>query len=345
MKLSLFSVQDHYPDGARTVPQLYKQVIDQAVLGEELGYAAFFSAEHHFHPYGVVPNPTALLCAIAQRTTRIRLGTAISILTFHNPRTAAEIFAMADILSDGRFVLGAGSGYLKHEFEGFDVDPAEKRDRFDECLAIVERLLSGERVTCHAKFSRLDAVKLNVEPIQRPVPLYVAILRKEAAYHVGLQGRGLLTVPYGSLDHVDEIGSLVSEFRRGRTDAGNKAVALPQALGDNVVCLHTHVAETDAAARKEASGPFDLYVETRLYAKKMVYDDILQSGIHLFGSVETVTKKLCALADMGVDHVMTMQNFGNMAPADVTNSMRLLAERVMPQVRQRQASRSLRGVA
>ena len=177
------------------------------------------------------------------------------------------------------------------------------------------------------------------------MPLYVAILRKEAAYHVGLQGRGLLTVPYGSLDHVDEIGSLVSEFRRGRTDAGNKAVALPQALGDNVVCLHTHVAETDAAARKEASGPFDLYVETRLYAKKMVYDDILRSGIHLFGSVETVTKKLCALADMGVDHVMTMQNFGNMAPADVTNSMRLLAERVMPQVRQRQASRSLRGVA
>ena len=77
MKLSLFSVQDHYPDGARTVPQLYKQVIDQAVLAEELGYAAFFSAEHHFHPYGVVPNPTALPCAIAQRTTRIRLGTAI----------------------------------------------------------------------------------------------------------------------------------------------------------------------------------------------------------------------------------------------------------------------------
>jgi alkanesulfonate monooxygenase SsuD/methylene tetrahydromethanopterin reductase-like flavin-dependent oxidoreductase (luciferase family) len=77
----------------------------------------------------------------------------------------------------------------------------------------------------------------------------------------------------------------------------------------------------------------------------MVYDDILRSGIHLFGSVETVTKKLCALADMGVDHVMTMQNFGNMAPAYVTNSMRLLSERVMPQVRQRQASRSLRGVA
>jgi alkanesulfonate monooxygenase SsuD/methylene tetrahydromethanopterin reductase-like flavin-dependent oxidoreductase (luciferase family) len=345
MKLSLFSVQDHYPNGPRTVPQLYKQVIDQAVLGEELGYEVFFSAEHHFHPYGVVPNPTALLCAIAQRTTRIKLGTAISILTFHDPREAAENFAIADILSDGRFVLGTGSGYLKHEFEGFDIDPAEKRDRFDECLEIVERLLSGERVTYQGKFNRLDAVKLNVEPIQKPVPLYVAILRKEAAYHVGLQGRGLLTVPYGSLDHVDEIGSLVSEFRRGRADAGNRAISLPKTLGDNVVCLHTHVAESDDAARRVARGPFDLYVDTRLYAKKMVYDDILSSGIHLFGSVDTVANKLCALAEMGVDHVMTMQNFGNMSPADVVNSMRLLTERVMPQVRQRLAAQPLRDVA
>lgn len=344
MKLSLFSVQDHYPDRLRTVPQLYKQVIEQAILGEKLGYEVFFSAEHHFHPYGVVPNPTALLCAIAQRTTRIKLGTAISILTFHDPREAAENFAIADILSDGRFVLGTGSGYLRHEFEGFHIDPAEKRDRFDECLEIVERLLSGERVTYQGKFNRLDAVKLNVEPIQKAVPLYVAILRKEAAYHVGLQGRGLLTVPYGSLDHVDEIGALMAEFRRGRTDAGNKAVALPETLGDNVVCLHTHVADSDEEARRTAQAPFDLYVDTRLYAKKMVYDDILRSGIHLFGSVDAVADKLCALAAMGVDHVMTMQNFGNMAPTDVTSSMHLLMGRVLPQVRQRLGERSLRGV-
>src|SRR5258708_32397997 len=118
-------------------------------------------------------------------------------------------------------------------------------------------LLSGEGAPCHARFSRRDAVKWNVEPIQRPVPLYVAILRKEAAYHVGLQGRGLLTVPYGPLDHVDEIGSLVWEFRRGGTDAGNTAVALPIALGDNRVCLPTHGAEPDAPPRNDATAPLE----------------------------------------------------------------------------------------
>lgn len=333
MKISMFSVQDHYPDLPRTVPQLYQQVMDQAVLAEKLGYEAFFSAEHHFHPYGVVPNPTALLCAVAQHTKRIKLGTAISILTFHNPRTAAEIFAMADVLSQGRFILGAGSGYLKHEFEGFDVDAAEKRERFDECMEIVTRLLSRERVSYEGKYSRLREVRLNVDPIQERIPVYVAILRKEAAYYIGLQGRGMLTVPYGSIDQFEEIGTLVGEFRNGRQEAGDKAIELPSSLSDNIVCLHTHVAGTDAEARKNAEAPFDLYVATRLYATRRVYDDILRSGVCLFGSVDTVVDKLCALSRMGVDHVMTLQNFGHMPIEKVAESMRLMSEEVMPRVR------------
>lgn len=242
---------------------------------------------------------------------------------------------MTDVLSQGRFVLGVGSGYLKHEFEGFDVDPAEKRERFDECLEIVTRLLSRERVTFAGKYSQLRDVRLNVDPIQDRLPVYVAILRKEAAYQVGLQGRGLFTVPYGSIDRFEEIGPLVEAFRKGRRKARDRAVALPDSLSDNIACLHTHVAETDAEARKNAQAPFDLYVETRLYAKRMVYDDILRSGVCLFGSVDTVVDKLCALSKMGLDHIMTMQNFGNMPKDKVMHSMRLLSEQVMPKVQAR----------
>jgi alkanesulfonate monooxygenase SsuD/methylene tetrahydromethanopterin reductase-like flavin-dependent oxidoreductase (luciferase family) len=73
------------------------------------------------------------LASLAPRTTRIRLGTSIPVLTFRNPLTVAETYTMVDILSGGRFVLGVGSGYLKHEFEGFRIDPSE-RERFDEAL-------------------------------------------------------------------------------------------------------------------------------------------------------------------------------------------------------------------
>src|SRR6478609_6894532 len=182
MRMSIFSVQDHYPTQARTVPELYKQILAQAELADQLGYDTFWVAEHHFHEYGAVPNPAIMLASIAQRTKRLRLGTAISILTFHNPLTVAESYAMVDVLSGGRLVYGVGSGYLPHEFAGYRIDPSEKRDRFDENLAIVRRLLAGERVTADGKFGKVDAVALNVVPVQREVPIYVAVLRREAAF-------------------------------------------------------------------------------------------------------------------------------------------------------------------
>jgi alkanesulfonate monooxygenase SsuD/methylene tetrahydromethanopterin reductase-like flavin-dependent oxidoreductase (luciferase family) len=147
MRYSIFSVNDHHPRLPRTIAQLYGQIVRQAELADELGYDTFFCAEHHFHEYGVVPDPAVMLAVISQRTRRVRLGTAISILTFHDPRRIAETYAELDTLSGGRLVFGVGSGYLAHEFVGYDRDPKEKRDRFNENLDIVQRLMAGETLS------------------------------------------------------------------------------------------------------------------------------------------------------------------------------------------------------
>jgi alkanesulfonate monooxygenase SsuD/methylene tetrahydromethanopterin reductase-like flavin-dependent oxidoreductase (luciferase family) len=311
------------------VPELYAQVLAEAELAERLNYDAFFSAEHHFHHYGVVPNPPLLLATIAARTKRLRLGTAISILTFHNALTLAETYAMLDTLSNGRLLLGVGSGYLPHEFAGYNVNGAEKRERFDENLSLVRRLLSGERVTHEGKFATVRDVQLNVLPVQKQIPTFIAALRLEAAYHVGRQGLGLLGIPYASLDHFDDLPQFVDDYRRGRAEVG---LPVESAEPNEIVCLHTHVAETDAEAERIARDPFDLYVATRLYARKCNYDDVIRTGLALFGSPETVANKMIALREMGIRHVMTMQNFGGMAAADVERSMRLMAQEVMPRV-------------
>ena len=334
MRLSIFSVQDHYPAGARSVAQLYGEVIAQAELADRLGYDTFWVAEHHFHEYGVVPNPAVMLATLAQRTKRLRLGTAISILTFHNPLTVAENYAMVDVLSGGRLVYGVGSGYLPHEFAGYAIDPAEKRDRFDETLAAVKQLLSGQRTSYAGKYVNFTDVKLNVEPIQKPVPVFVAVLRKEVAYYIGKQGNNLLCVPYASVDKFDDIADIVSEFRRGRAESG-----VPADDSSLVVALHTHVAQCDAAAREAAEAPFNLYVDTRLYAKKSTYADAMQNGLHLFGSAETVANKIVALKEMGVGHVMTLQNFGMLSQQHVHASMERLIKDVMPMVNSQSAKK------
>jgi alkanesulfonate monooxygenase SsuD/methylene tetrahydromethanopterin reductase-like flavin-dependent oxidoreductase (luciferase family) len=320
MRYSIFSVNDHHPRLARTVPQLYSQVMHQCSLAEALGYDTFFCAEHHFHEYGVVPDPAAMLSALAQRTSRIRLGTAISILTFHDPRRIAETYSMVDLMSDGRLVFGVGSGYLAHEFAGYGVDPKEKRERFNAALDTVKRLMAGETV---------GKAVLNVLPHEgRVPPMYVAILAREGAYHVGKQGDRIFTVPYASCKDFADIGAMLAEFRRGRSEAG-----LGEDDDDHVFTLHTYVSDTDATAKAEAKRAYDLYVDTRLYAKKHVYEDIIANGICLFGSVDTVARKLVQLHAMGIRHVATMHNFGALDPALVQRSMVLFARSVMPQVR------------
>jgi alkanesulfonate monooxygenase SsuD/methylene tetrahydromethanopterin reductase-like flavin-dependent oxidoreductase (luciferase family) len=327
MKMSIFSVQDHYPSHSRTVSQLYQEILVQAELADALGYDTFWVAEHHFHEYGAVPNPAVMLASIAQRTKQLRLGTAISILTFHSPLTVAESYAMVDILSGGRLMYGVGSGYLSHEFAGYAVDPAEKRERFDETLAAVKQLLSGQRTSYSGRFHKFSDVKLNIEPVQKAVPIFVAVLRKEVAYYIGKQGNNLLCVPYASVDKFADIADIVSEFRRGRAESG-----VPADDNSLAVALHTHVAETDRIARETAESAFNLYVDSRLYAKKSNYEDAMKNGLHLFGSVENVAEKLVELKEMGVGHVMALQNFGLLSQKHVHSSMERLMKDVMPMV-------------
>ncbi len=330
MRYSCFSVADHYPPALhpgqqRSIAALYRQLLEECVFAEELGYEIFFVAEHHFHEYGAVPNPAVWLAAAAARTHRIGLGPAVTVLPFRDPRTVAEDYAMLDQISGGRLVLGVGSGYLPHEFAGFNVDPASKRGRFDESLALLRRLWRGERVSHAGTHFALHDVSLNVLPWEgRELPVYVAALREEAVYWIGRAGENLMLVPYATVDRVEEIGRLIAAHRRGLREAGKE--------GEALVALHTFVAESDAEARMQAEGPFDLYVATRKYAKRQTYDDIMKSGLSLMGGVDTVSDRLVQLAGMGVRHVVALYNFGALAPEHVRHSLRLLAERVRPRV-------------
>ena len=122
----------------------------------------------------------------------------------------------------------------------------------------------------------------------------------------------------------------MSEHEAGLADSG-RALDGETAL----FTMHTYVAETDAACRADAEGPYSLYVATRLYGKKQTYDEILRSRLALFGSVERVADMLVELHAQGVRHVQLLINFGAMPADNVHRSMRLMAEEVMPMVRAR----------
>ena len=325
MRFSILSVHDHYPNEQRSVQQHYQETLENIVLAEELGFESFWVAEHHFHEYGTIPNPAVLLSAASQRTKTIGLGVAISVLPFRNPLQVAEDYSMLDNLSGGRLLLGVGSGYLSHEFEGFGLDPKNKRQHFDENLSVLKRILGGEKLSFEGEYNNINSVQINVPTVQPDgPPIYIAALKKEVAYYIGKQGHRMLGIPYATVEHLDDLGPVISEYNRGWGEYSQETAPAVN------LAFHTYVADTDAEARDGGEEPFDYYVRTRLYGKSSGWDEICDRGYCIFGGIDTCISRLERMRELGIEHVSLLMDFGYMGLEKTQKSMRTMAEKVIP---------------
>ena len=330
MRFSILSVHDHYPNEKRSVNEHYRETLENIVLAEELGFESFWVAEHHFHEYGTIPNPAVLLAAASQRTTKIGLGVAISVLPFRNPLQAAEDYSMLDNLSNGRLLLGVGSGYLGHEFSGFGVDQSKKREHFDENFFVLKKALLGEKISYSGDYNTIDSVRINVPTVKKGgPPIYIAALKKEVAYYIGKQGHCMLGIPYATVEHVNELKDVIIEYKRGWGETFPRLE--PPAVN---FAFHAHVAETDDDARKGGEEPFDYYVRTRLYGKSSGWEEICGRGYCVFGGINTCVNRLHEMAALGIEHVSLLMDFGYMGQEKTQKSMRIMAEKVIPKVSQ-----------
>jgi probable F420-dependent oxidoreductase len=150
----------------------YHDFINYIVEAEKLGFSSVFLVEHHFTGFGQVSASLSLLSYLAARTERIRLGTAVVVLPWHNPILVAEQAATLDLLSNGRLDLGVGKGYRAYEFAGFCVPQDEATARFDEAMEVIRLSWKseGERFTYKGKWHSYDNVVVEPSPIQQPHP-------------------------------------------------------------------------------------------------------------------------------------------------------------------------------
>ncbi len=330
MKVSIFSVADYYKDAHPSVSGFYNDITQVALWAEELGYEGFFIAEHHFHPYGLVPDALQFLTSIAMKTTRLKLGPAISVLPFHKPVRVAEQMALLDQLSEGRLIAGVGSGYLQHEFDGFGLTPADKRQRFDEALEVVQKALTGKRFKHEGKYFNVPKTKLNIGAYEgREVEFKIAILTELASYHVGKRGYGIMTVPYATVEVIDDAKPLFDNYKKGWAESGKSGE------GDIFAAIHAHVTpDKDAAHNDMNRQVLEKYVYSRLYAKHSDYDECMRRGVILSGTVDEAVEQLQKIVDTGVTHLQFIVNYGAMPMDQVRQSMELLINEVVPQIRE-----------
>lgn len=323
MKLSAFTVVDVAPDPPESRPDRFGEVVRLASAGDDAGLTNFWVAEHHFQDGGACPSPPVLLGACAAATRRIGIGVLVSVLPFHRPIDLAEQYAMIDRLSGGRLRLGLGSGYIALEFEGFGVDPASKRERFDRSYDTLLAALEGQEV--REETPGATPVRINVRPVQQPhPPVWIAVQRREAIPFVARRGVSLALVPYATVPNLEELAAHTREFRTHRPEGARTEVA---------AAVHLYVGERPDRARTA----FERYLAARLATQSTFYREKVRqdphhaspaaleaAGFALFGTAAEVAKGLRRYADAGVDEVLGMFDFGGLTEAEAIGSVRAL---------------------
>lgn len=173
MKVGLINAIRNHPERPRPLQEVYADFIGDAVLAEELGMDFAWYGEHHFRPCQWTGSPLVICAAVAAKTRKIRIGTSVICLPFHNPLRLAEDAVAVDILSGGRLDLGVGVGSQFEEFESFGISPKEMNSRSWETMDIIERCFGDEKIFSH-KGQHFDFpnVTFTSKPVQKRVPIW-----------------------------------------------------------------------------------------------------------------------------------------------------------------------------
>ena len=125
----------------------FERDLELAEWADKLGFAEYWYGEHHTGGYEMSASPELMIAAAAQRTKRIKLGTGVVSLPYHNPLMVANRIAQLDQMTMGRVIFGAGPGLLVSDAHMLGLNVSDSRDKLDQGLGVIRRLLRGEWVT------------------------------------------------------------------------------------------------------------------------------------------------------------------------------------------------------
>ncbi|HXX49083.1 MAG TPA: LLM class flavin-dependent oxidoreductase [Myxococcota bacterium] len=175
---------------------------------DRIGYDEAWIGEHHSAGYEIIASPELFIAAAAERTRRIRLGTGVISLPYHNPLMVADRMVQLDHMTQGRAMFGVGPGLLPSDAHMLGIPVAKQRDRMVESLEVILRLLDGEVVTVKTEWFELRDARCQLRPYTRPRP-HVAVastVTPSGGRAAGRYGLGMLCVASTQPDGFDALG-------------------------------------------------------------------------------------------------------------------------------------------
>jgi limonene 1,2-monooxygenase len=246
MKFGAF-LAPHHPIGEHPMLQ-FRRDLDFVEHLDKLGYDEFWCGEHHSSGWEMIASPEMFLAAAGERTHRIKLATGVISLPYHHPFNVAQRMVQLDHMTGGRAIFGSGPGALPSDAYTLGIDPMTQRDRQDEAIGIIKRLMAGERVTAESEWFTMKDAKLQLLPLQEEMPFATASQVSPSGMTLaGKHGIGIISL--GSMQP-GGLNGLHTQWGYAE-DAAKKAGKVADRKQWRIL-LSWHIAETRAQAAKEA---------------------------------------------------------------------------------------------
>ena len=313
----------------------FQNMIDQAVLAEKLGYKTVSVPEHHLVNLLMMPSPLQMAVKIATLTKKINISTSVVVLPLHDMRTYAGEVATADILTEGRLILGVGRGAFAWEMNRLGTSIEKSREKFIESLDVLQKLLNEEEVSYKGKYYNFDPITIMPRPISNPIQIMIAAMDpisiKDAAsrgFHVQS------TVLSGSKELLKK---RVNAFKEGSLELGEEGKLLKISMQRMAFAA---VNEKDAKEKNKLAyeyykrfdnvftGPGKVKNgKIEPLPRKQTLEELTENL--LICPTNEMIDKLSVYAEAGVDEVILSSSFGQ-SQEDLIESMYRIGENVIP---------------
>ena len=327
----------------------FEEAFAHVDMAEQLGLGAAWLAEAHFNAErSVLSSPLVLASAIAARTKRIKVGTAVLVLPLGNPLRIAEEAATLDHVSEGRFEFGIGRSGLPGSYEGYNLPYAESQERFAEYLEIILKAWTNESFSHDGKYFSFDDVCLVPKPYQSPhPPVRIAANSSETFPRMGALGYPIFIGLRRAT--MTEVAEQVRSYQQSWNDAGHTErpsvnLRVPVYVADTeeqafsepqesfMTQFHKLGRAVASSVTTPGADPHGDRAETGQQLASVTWEQVLENKKVVVGTAETVTEQLHEMAsELALDGFAVEFNAGERIPRDkVEHSLTLFCERVMP---------------
>lgn len=245
-------------DGATDEPDKYRLLIECARYADANGFAAVWTPERHFKPFGgLYPNPAVIAAALAMLTQRVQLRAGSVVLPLQHPLRVVEEWSVVDNLSNGRVAIAFASGWLADDFVLAPERYASRRELMFREIQTVLKLWRGESVTLRNGKGEPTEVRIYPNPVQAQPPIWITATGKGTFIEAGKIGANVLT---GLMEQgLEQCTDCIKAYRQARADNGHDARA-----GRVAVMLHTFLGEDLQQVKETVRGPFGEYLHSFL---------------------------------------------------------------------------------